>query len=203
MSHNQHRRALLGITGISLMGAALLGKTVIAAENHNSEPNMEEGYIFPMPPPVSLSIAIGSLAMDVAEEHALEHVFGYAVGNDLTRRDLMMAAMNAGGAVDVGKSFDYSAPCGSVYPVSSAGHVENAHIWITVDGEIKQEGNTGDMLKKPARLIAALSRLFHLQPGDMIYTGTPGLTSSVAPGQTMVCGIVGLGTLTNKVIKVI
>jgi len=149
---------------------------------------------------VELVIAIRSLAIDASEDQALDHVFGYAVGNDLTRLDLMMLAMNAGGAVDVGKSFDYSAPCGSIYPVSCAGHVENARIWMTLDGEIKQEGNTGDMLKKPARLIAALSRLFHLQPGDLIYTGTPGLPGSVARGHTMVCGIEGLGTLSNKII---
>ncbi len=149
---------------------------------------------------VELVIAIGKQAVNVQPDKSLEHVFGYAVGNDLTRGDLMMAAMESGLPVDVAKAFDGSAPCGPIHPVSRAGHPHGGHIWLAVDGNIRQEGDLKDMLKKPAVLVSELSRLYHLMPGDLIYTGTPGMHGTVIRNQTMVCCIDGLGTLTNRVI---
>ena len=111
----------------------------------------------------------------------------------------MMTAMESGGAVDVGKAFDGSAPCGPIHPVSRVGHLNGARMWLTVDGDLRQEGNLKDMFKKPLALISELSHLYHLQPGDLIYTGTPGIPGTVHRNQTMVSGIDGLGKLTNKI----
>jgi len=149
---------------------------------------------------VELVIAIGKKAVNVDADSALDHVFGYAIGNDLTRRDLMIDALASGGTVDVGKAFDGSAPCGPIHPVAVVGHLHSGRIWLTVDGDLKQEGDLKDMQKKPGELITELSHLYHLLPGDLIYTGTPGHSGTIRTQQTMVCGIYGLGTLTNKII---
>jgi len=149
---------------------------------------------------VELVVAMGKETANVNDAQALNSIFGYAVGNDLTRGDLMRAAMESHGALDVGKAFDGSAPCGPIHPVSSIGHLNEARMWLTIDGDLMQEGNLKDSLKKPPALISELSHLYHLQPGDLIYTGTPGIHGAVEKNQTMVCGIDGLGTLTNKVI---
>lgn len=150
---------------------------------------------------VEMVIAIGKEAANIDPDKSLMHVFGYAVGNDLTRGDLMKAALESGGAgTDPGKAFDGSAPCGPIYPASSVGHIEAGRIWLTVDGNLRQEGDLKDMMKKPKDLVSELSHLYHLLPGDLIYTGTPGMHGTISKNQTMVCGIDGLGTLTNKII---
>ena len=181
------------------------GTTIIFAKHRDAI--VEDGVNIPYPQgtsnlmhEVELVVAIGTKAVNVDEDVALNHVFGYAVGNDLTRKDLMLRAMASGGAVDVGKAFDGSAPCGPVHPVSKVGHLNKARMWLAIDGDLRQEGDLKDMLKKPPALVSELSYLFHLQPGDLIYTGTPAIPGTVNRNQTMVGGIEGLGTLTNKVI---
>ena len=131
---------------------------------------------------------------------ANEYIFGYAVGNDLTRRDLQLEAREQGRPWDTGKAFDQSAPISAIFPASEVGHISEGEIWIKVDGEMKQEADIRDLIWDVPEIVAELSTLFELQPGDLIYTGTPAGVGPVEKGQVMEGYIAGLETLTNKVI---
>ena len=148
---------------------------------------------------VELVVAIGKGGSNIAATDALEHVFGYAVGNDLTRRDLQKQAKDTGKPWDTAKGFDHSAPLGAIRSVRDGGHVTNAAIWLKVNGELRQQGNIADMIWSVPEIIAELSTLFALQPGDLIFTGTPAGVGSVKPGDCMQAGIDGLETLTTIV----
>ena len=148
---------------------------------------------------VELVVAIGSSGRNIASRQALTHVFGYAVGNDLTRRDLQGASKKKGHPWDTGKGFDGSAPIGAIRP-ASLGHVERGRIWLSVNGEIRQESDVSQMTWSVSDIIAELSTLFELKAGDLIYTGTPAGVGPLKPGDRIECGIDGLELLRNAIV---
>ncbi len=142
-----------------------------------------------------LVIAIGKGGSNIAQDAALEHVFGYAVGVDMTRRDRQIEARNAGRPWEVGKSFDHSAPMGPIHPVEEVGHLDRGRIWLTVNGVGKQEGDLGQMIWKTAEIVSILSGFFALVPGDLIFTGTPAGVGPVIAGDRVEVGVEGLSSL--------
>ncbi|MBT5766467.1 MAG: fumarylacetoacetate hydrolase family protein [Kordiimonadaceae bacterium] len=159
-------------------------------------PPMTENFHFE----AELVVAIGKTAIDVSEENALDHVYGYAVGNDLTRRDLQSQSKTKGRPWDTGKAFDNSAPCAEIHLADQVGDIENARIWLTVNGETKQDSNTNKLIWSVSEVIANLSGLFTLQPGDLIYTGTPEGVGPVVKGDVIKVGVDGLTDLETKIV---
>lgn len=149
---------------------------------------------------VELVVAIGKGGGNIATADALDHVFGYAVGNDLTRRDLQKQAKDAGKPWDISKGFDRCAPIAAIQPVSAGNHVTRAAIWLKVNGELRQQANVGDMIWSVPEIIAELSTLFELQPGDLVFTGTPAGVGALKVGDKIECGVDGLTTLTTTII---
>jgi len=149
---------------------------------------------------VELVVALKTGGRRIAAASALEHVYGYAVGNDFTRRDLQAAAKEKGRPWDVGKGFDYAAALGPITPVSLRPHPAEGAIWLTVNGLEKQRGDLADMIWSVADVLAELSTFFDLEAGDLIYTGTPAGVGPVTAGDVLVGGIEGLGTLTTTVV---
>ena len=149
---------------------------------------------------MELVVAIGKGGSDIAVHDALAHVWGYAVGLDMTRRDLQGEAKKLGRPWDTGKAFDYSAPIGPITPAAQAGDVKQAAISLHVNGQLRQ-GSTIDMLIwNVTETIADLSKYFTLQPGDLIYTGTPAGVAAVQRGDELVGAIDGLETLRVKIV---
>jgi len=144
---------------------------------------------------IELVVAIGKGCHHVAEESALEHVFGYAVGLDMTRRDLQFAAKQKGLPWDMAKAFDQSAPCSELKTVASIGHPSQGRIQLWVNGELKQDGNLEQQIWPVARIIARLSCYVELRPGDLIMTGTPDGVGSVRPNDLLSGKIEGVGSL--------
>jgi fumarylpyruvate hydrolase len=142
-----------------------------------------------------LVAALGAAGTEVAAEAALDLVFGYAVGIDLTRRDLQQIAKDRSWPWDAGKGFDHGAPCGAIHPVSAVGHPARGAITLRVDGELRQEGDLSQMIWPLPEIIAHLSRLFALRPGDLIFTGTPAGVGQVLPGDRLEAAVEGLGGL--------
>jgi fumarylpyruvate hydrolase len=149
---------------------------------------------------IELVVAIGRAGGELRRDAALDHVFGYAVGNDLTRRDLQAAAKNAGLPWDVAKGFDRSAPIAAIRPVADGGHVAEGRIWLEVNGQVRQEANLAEMIWSVPDILVELSSLFELQPGDLIFTGTPAGVGPVQRGDTLVGGIDGLETLRTTIV---
>ena len=149
---------------------------------------------------IELVVAIGVGGRDIRRETALDHVYGYAVGNDLTRRDLQAAAKNAGLPWDVAKGFDRSAPVAAIRPVSSGGHVAEGRIWLEVNGQVRQDANLAEMIWSVPEILVELSSLFELQPGDLVFTGTPAGVGPVQRGDAIVGGIDGLETLRTTIV---
>lgn len=148
---------------------------------------------------IELVAAIGKGGANISTEQALEHVWGYAVGLDMTRRDLQMKMREAGRPWELGKAFDQSGPIAPLYPVSQVGDVHHANIWLKVNDQTKQESNVDKLIWSVAETIAYLSRYFRLEAGDLIYTGTPEGVGPVVAGDLMQGGVDGLGTLQVKV----
>ncbi|MFN3646335.1 MAG: fumarylacetoacetate hydrolase family protein [Gemmobacter sp.] len=146
-----------------------------------------------------LVVALGAGGSDIAPEDARALVWGYAPGNDLTRRDLQAAAKAARRPWDMGKAFDHSAPCGALVPVAACGHPARARITCTVDGKVTQDADIADMIWDVPHIIAHLSRLVRLAPGDLIFTGTPAGVGPVARGQTVRVEIAGLGAVETRI----
>ncbi len=144
---------------------------------------------------VELVVAIHQGGRDIAVQHALGHVFGYAVGVDLTRRDLQHEAKKAGRPWDLAKGFDFSAPCSPLQPAERIGHVDSGRIELSIDGELKQCGDLRDMLWSVAETVSALSRSVALLPGDLIFTGTPEGVGPLQPGAVVDCAIEGVASL--------
>ncbi|MDX5362639.1 MAG: fumarylacetoacetate hydrolase family protein [Pseudazoarcus pumilus] len=142
-----------------------------------------------------LVVALGRGGRNVPVGQALELVFGYGVGLDMTRRDLQAEAKKLGRPWDAGKAFEHSAPCSELVPVSRIGHPERGAIIFRVNGEVRQSGDLSQMIWKIAEQISILSRFFELQPGDLIMTGTPAGVGAIQRGDVMegevegVCGI--------------
>jgi fumarylpyruvate hydrolase len=147
---------------------------------------------------VELVVAIGSGGRNISSSQARSHIFGYAVGNDLTRRDLQSTAKKKGLPWDTGKAFDASAPIAAIRP-ASLGHLERGRIWLTINGEIRQQSDIAEMIWSVPEIIAELSTLFELQAGDLIYTGTPAGVGPLTAGDRIDCGVDGLETLQNTI----
>lgn len=143
---------------------------------------------------VELVLAVGKEGVNIAREDAASHVFGVAVGIDLTRRDVQVAARKMGRPWEVGKSFDHSAPCGEIVPLNGplprAGRIE-----LRVNGELKQGGDIGQMIWASDEIVSQLSQQYRLMPGDLIYTGTPAGVGPVQRGDEMVARAEGVGTV--------
>lgn len=148
---------------------------------------------------VELVVAIGKPGATIAAERAREHIFGYAVGLDLTRRDLQTALREQGRPWDMAKNFAQSAPIGTIHPVSLVGHPRQGTISLDVDGERRQSGDLADMIWNCEEVIAHLSQFCPLQAGDVIMTGTPSGVSAVEPGQTLNAQIHGLEALSVSI----
>lgn len=150
-------------------------------------------------PEAELVVAIGKEGANIAATDALDHVYGYAVGNDFTRRDLQLDARRRGWPWDTGKSFDYAAGVGPIHPASEIGHIVCGRLWLTVDGELRQEADIGEMIWSVPMVIAELSRFFVIKPGDLLFTGTPAGVAPLQPGQVVTAGIEGLRPLENRI----
>jgi fumarylpyruvate hydrolase len=144
---------------------------------------------------LELVVAIGSGGSDIPLDSALAHVYGYAVGLDLTRRDLQFAARDQGRPWDVAKGFDHSAPVSAIRPAAEMGHLEQGAIWLEVNGEARQRANLSEMIWSVPEIVAELSTYYELRPGDLIFTGTPEGVGPVKRGDSLVGGIDGLETL--------
>ena len=147
-----------------------------------------------------LVVAIGQAGSDIPVERALDHAWGYAVGLDMTRRDLQMKMREMGRPWEIGKAFDASAPIAPLHRASEVGHFTDAAIWLTVDGQDRQRSNVSQLIWSVAETIADLSRYFRLEPGDLVYTGTPEGVGAVKAGELMTVGIDRLGELSVRVV---
>lgn len=145
-----------------------------------------------------LVVAIGRGGANIAVADAPGYIYGYAVGFDMTRRDLQGQMKDAGRPWEIGKAFDHSAPVGVLHPAAQAAGIDKAAIRLQVDGVTKQEGRTDDMIWSIAETIANLSTLFTLQPGDLIFTGTPEGVGAVQRGQLLSGHVDGLTDLTVR-----
>jgi fumarylpyruvate hydrolase len=148
---------------------------------------------------VELVVAIGQGGADILPQAALAHVFGYAVGLDLTRRDVQDQAKAARQPWDMAKGFDASAPIGEIIPVSANIHPDEARISLHVNGEIRQVGDLLDMIWPVPDIIAALSRLVRLAPGDLIFTGTPDGVSALQRGDILLGEVAGVGSVRTRI----
>jgi fumarylpyruvate hydrolase len=148
---------------------------------------------------VEMVVAIGKPGVNVSPDDALSLVWGYGVGLDLTRRDLQAVAKEMSRPWDMAKGFDASAPCSELHPVSEVGHPSDARIWLEVNGAVKQEGNLNEMVWPVADVIAYLSRYVALQPGDLIFSGTPAGVGPLAPGDRVRGGVDGVAAFQLEV----
>jgi fumarylpyruvate hydrolase len=149
---------------------------------------------------VEMVAALAGGGTDISVADALDHVYGYAIGLDMTRRDLQEEAKKLSRPWDTGKAADSSGPIGALHPASLVGHPARGAITLSVDGQTRQKGDLGDMIWSVAEQVAYLSGYFALQPGDLIFTGTPSGVGPVERGQRMVAAIDGLSTITLDVV---
>jgi fumarylpyruvate hydrolase len=149
---------------------------------------------------IELVVAIGKAGRDIDPDDAADHIFGYAVGLDMTRRDLQMRMREQGRPWEIGKAFDYSAPIGPITALADSGRLDAGAIALDVDGKTAQSSDLANLIWNVQETIAQLSTLFELQPGDLIMTGTPEGVGAVLPGQTMTGTIAGLTPIQVKVI---
>ena len=164
---------------------------------------IESGATMPYPaatqllePEIELVVAIGAEARDLADADAAKRaVFGYAVGLDMTRRDIQRAARNEGKPWDMAKTFDGASPIAAVHPADAIGHIERGAITLDVNGKRAQEGDLSQMAWTPLTLVAMLSRFVPLRPGDLIFTGTPTGEIQLHAGDTLDGRIAGLSHL--------
>lgn len=144
-------------------------------------------------------VALKSGSSDISVENALEHVWGYGVGIDMTRRDMQDALKKMGRSWESAKAFEFSAPVSPLVPASKIGHPAKGAVWLEVNGERKQTGDLDQMIWKTAEIIAELSKLFTLAAGDVIMTGTPAGVGPIVVGDRIDCGVDGVGTLSVKI----
>jgi fumarylpyruvate hydrolase len=142
---------------------------------------------------VELVVAIGRGGSDISVQSAETHIFGYAIGIDLTRRDLQRDAAKRGLPWEMGKSFDHSAPCSSIHRIETTGPIDGGLISLSVNGNVRQKGDIGQMIWNVPEIIAQLSKQYELCPGDIILTGTPAGVGPLSPGDEVRCSIERLG----------
>ncbi|MEP9349029.1 fumarylacetoacetate hydrolase family protein [Xanthobacter sp. KR7-225] len=142
---------------------------------------------------VELVVALKQGGEDIPVERALDHVFGYAVGLDLTRRDLQAEAKKLGRPWEVAKAFEESAPCSAIVPVAICGHPDQGRIFLNVNGATRQDGDLNQMIWKVPEMIAILSTLFRLAPGDLIFAGTPAGVGPIGRGDVLEGGVDNVG----------
>lgn len=163
---------------------------------------IDAGKSVPYPPETEnfqyeaeLIVAIGTGGRDIAERDSLSHVWGYGIGNDLTRRDLQLVAREKGRPWDWGKAFDHSAVMGPLHSVEKVGHPDSGAISLTVNDEVKQSGDLSELIWSVPEVISIISRSVALQPGDLIMTGTPAGVGPLVPGDICAVSIEGLGRI--------
>ncbi|KFB67984.1 fumarylacetoacetate hydrolase family protein [Candidatus Accumulibacter vicinus] len=149
---------------------------------------------------VELVVALAAGGADIDPTQALDCVYGYAVGLDLTRRDLQLRARDKGHPWDMGKGFDQSAPIAAIHPVATVGHPAHGSIWLKVNGQLRQNGDLEQMSWKVAEVIAQLSTYVTLVAGDLIFTGTPAGVSTVRRGDMLEAGVAGVGEICVRLI---
>jgi fumarylpyruvate hydrolase len=169
---------------------------------------VESGNPVPYPPrtenlhhEIELVVAIGREGRDIPLEDANAYIFGYAVGNDLTRRDLQFKSRDAGRPWDTAKGFDHSAPITAIHSIEDTGLIERGEIWLTVNEEKRQTSNLDQMIWSVPEIIAELSQLYTLKPGDLIFTGTPSGVGPLVPGDEVEGGVEFLGILKFTVVE--
>jgi fumarylpyruvate hydrolase len=169
--------------------------------------NLDPSGEFPYPPHSSdvhheaeMAIALHSGGSNIPVDQALSHVFGYALALDMTRRDLQGQQKKAGRPWEIGKAFERSAPIGPVHPAADVGHPAAGRISLTVNGELRQDGDLNQMIWKVPEMISYLSDYFELAAGDVILSGTPAGVGPVQKGDLMQVSIDGLGSLQVKVV---
>ena len=148
---------------------------------------------------IELVVAIGEGGRNIPVASALAHVFGYAVGNDLTRRDLQAAAKDKGQPWDTSKGFDHSAPITAIRRVADVGHPARGAIWLEVNGQPRQRADLCEMIWSVPEIVSELSMLYELKPGDLVFTGTPAGVGPLVRGDSLVGGIEGLDTLRTTI----
>jgi fumarylpyruvate hydrolase len=148
---------------------------------------------------IELVVAIGKGGRNIPVAQALDHVYGYAVGNDLTRRDLQADAKDHGRPWDTSKGFDHSAVISAITPAQQLGHPRTGRIWLKVNGQMRQQADLSELIWSVPEVIAELSTLFELQPGDLIYTGTPAGVGALKRGDHLEGGIDGLDELVTTI----
>ena len=144
---------------------------------------------------VELVVALKSGGRNIKTEKALDCIYGYGVGIDLTRRDLQIASRDIKRPWEIGKAFDYSAPCGPLRAASEIGHPEKGRITLKVNGKVRQDGNLDQMIWKVPEIISKLSEMVELAAGDIIMTGTPSGVAATVAGDKIECEIERVGTL--------
>ena len=169
--------------------------------------NLDASGTFPYPPhsndvhhETEMLVALKSGGTNIPLSEALDHVYGYGLSLDMTRRDLQGAQKKMGRPWEIGKAFERSAPCGPVYPVGAVGHPDKGRVELKVNGEIRQEGDLNQMIWKVPEMISYLSDYFELAAGDVILSGTPAGVAAVEKGDVMAVSIEGLGVLEVKVV---
>ena len=169
--------------------------------------NLVVGGEFPYPPAsndvhheIEMVVALTKGGRDIPLDKALDCVFGYAVGLDMTRRDLQSKAKDMGRPWEVGKAFEASAPCTPLVPASAMGHPDQGAIWLDVNGERRQTGDINQMIWKVPEMISYLSGLFTLMPGDVIMSGTPAGVGAVKRGDVLHGHVDGVGDLEVRVV---
>jgi len=169
--------------------------------------NLLVGKDFPYPPmssdvhhEIEMVVALKSGGVNIPVASAMEHVYGYAVGLDMTRRDLQGKAKDAGRPWEVGKAFEHSAPCSELVPASAIGHPSAGAVWLKVNGEVRQQGDLNQLIWKVPEMIAFLSELFELKAGDLIMSGTPSGVAAVKRGDALHGFVEGVGELKLKVV---
>lgn len=168
----------------------------------NPDTLVANGGVFPYPSAskdvhheLEMVVALKSGGRDITVDKALDCVFGYAVGLDMTRRDLQGEAKKAGRPWEVGKAFEAAAPCSEIVPASAIGHPAKGAVWLKVNGTVKQKGDLDQLIWKVPEMIAYLSGLFELRAGDLIYSGTPAGVGPVQRGDVLEGGVDGVGEL--------
>jgi fumarylpyruvate hydrolase len=149
---------------------------------------------------IELVVAMGQGGRDIQAANALSHVYGYALGIDLTRRDLQNEAKKTGRPWEIGKAFEHSAPMTDITPAAKSGHLSKGAIWLKVNGEVRQQSDLTQLIWNIPEIIAHLSAIFELRAGDLIMTGTPAGVAAVKPGDVMEGYCEGVGTIITKVV---